>query len=131
MDIPLSDVQKREKDEMEKDATQDRTPQRLADLIRRHKRPTASIRIAGRILPADRCACGEDSGVTNTRPVGIAVYRRRGCAACGERWSTAEVRIADRRASVEAAVVDALVIAKLEELLNRMKSARGIKNRGR
>jgi hypothetical protein len=37
------------------------------------------------------------------------------------------VRVAERSNSLEASVVDALVIAKIEELLNRMRAARGFK----
>jgi len=100
---------------------------RLAVKIRRAKRITNAVRAKNQIALAGRCSCGGPSGVTDTRPRGNAIFRRRGCPKCGERWTTAEIRVAGRHNTIEAAVVDALLIAKLEGLLRRMKALRGLK----
>lgn len=40
---------------------------------------------------------GRVSRVVETRETGDALRRRRECAACGKRWSTAEVLVPERR----------------------------------
>lgn len=72
-------------------------------------------------LKADRCACGGDSTVTDTRSRGFWVARRRECLRCGERWPTRELRIMPWKRT-EASLVDKEIIAKLEQLVKDLKA---------
>jgi len=43
-------------------------------------------------MGATICKCGGETKVTDSRPHGKSIRRRRECLGCGERWSTLEVR---------------------------------------
>jgi transcriptional regulator NrdR family protein len=47
--------------------------------------------------------CGGDSAVSDSRPVGKTMRRRRYCKACGASWATIEVTRESLKAVVDAA----------------------------
>lgn len=56
-----------------------------------------------------RHECGADTAVIETRERGDAIYRRRKCVLCGERFSTVERRV--ERAAAPPVDVDKGVVA--------------------
>lgn len=73
---------------------------------------------------AERCSCGSGSAVYDTRAKEVMTVRKRRCLSCERKWSTAEVRITSKGYGIEDALIRALVIAKLETLVRRMRSPR-------
>lgn len=60
--------------------------------------------------------CGARGDTIDSRPRGDGSYRRRrGCPACGHRWSTVEIRIPSRVSAV--AVMPAAKVAALKQQL--------------